>query len=88
GYEYGSFHFLEPSFLHNYTDSTEQTYIPLLLLFSSSLALVPPKIPIIKITKIINTKKGADTLPIISHFFIYHPNPSAPEQFFLLFDHD
>ncbi|MEV2828144.1 hypothetical protein ABNE52_19815, partial [Paenibacillus larvae] len=22
GYEYGSFHFLEPSFLHNYTDST------------------------------------------------------------------
>ncbi|MEV2481667.1 type III deoxyribonuclease, partial [Paenibacillus larvae] len=23
GYEYGSFHFLEPSFLHNYTDSTE-----------------------------------------------------------------
>ncbi|MEV2282484.1 hypothetical protein ABNF31_15885, partial [Paenibacillus larvae] len=24
GYEYGSFHFLEPSFLHNYTDSTLQ----------------------------------------------------------------
>ncbi|MEV2284326.1 hypothetical protein ABNF16_04920, partial [Paenibacillus larvae] len=23
GYEYGSFHFLEPSFLHNYTDSTK-----------------------------------------------------------------
>ncbi|MEV3432373.1 DUF871 domain-containing protein, partial [Paenibacillus larvae] len=25
GYEYGSFHFLEPSFLHNYTDSTLYT---------------------------------------------------------------
>ncbi|MFU2103923.1 hypothetical protein, partial [Paenibacillus larvae] len=25
GYEYGSFHFLEPSFLHNYTDSTKHT---------------------------------------------------------------
>ncbi|MEV2969132.1 DUF1878 domain-containing protein, partial [Paenibacillus larvae] len=25
GYEYGSFHFLEPSFLHNYTDSTTPT---------------------------------------------------------------
>ncbi|MEV3122657.1 hypothetical protein ABNC11_14695, partial [Paenibacillus larvae] len=24
GYEYGSFHFLEPSFLHNYTDSTSK----------------------------------------------------------------
>ncbi|MEV2359371.1 ImmA/IrrE family metallo-endopeptidase [Paenibacillus larvae] len=37
----------------------EQTYIPLLPLFSSSLALLPPKTPIIKITNIINTKKGA-----------------------------
>ncbi|MEV2397293.1 hypothetical protein ABND43_08095, partial [Paenibacillus larvae] len=27
GYEYGSFHFLEPSFLHNYTDSTKITEI-------------------------------------------------------------
>ncbi|MEV2657998.1 hypothetical protein ABND55_15035, partial [Paenibacillus larvae] len=26
GYEYGSFHFLEPSFLHNYTDSTPVMY--------------------------------------------------------------
>ncbi|MEV2282946.1 hypothetical protein ABNC90_19400, partial [Paenibacillus larvae] len=25
GYEYGSFHFLEPSFLHNYTDSTSES---------------------------------------------------------------
>ncbi|MEV2666383.1 hypothetical protein ABNE94_15785, partial [Paenibacillus larvae] len=27
GYEYGSFHFLEPSFLHNYTDSTYISFI-------------------------------------------------------------
>ncbi|MEV2911090.1 ferrous iron transport protein B, partial [Paenibacillus larvae] len=27
GYEYGSFHFLEPSFLHNYTDSTYETRV-------------------------------------------------------------
>ncbi|MEV2667330.1 hypothetical protein ABNE94_21055, partial [Paenibacillus larvae] len=29
GYEYGSFHFLEPSFLHNYTDSTQTRKIEL-----------------------------------------------------------
>ncbi|MEV2407180.1 ABC transporter permease, partial [Paenibacillus larvae] len=28
GYEYGSFHFLEPSFLHNYTDSTRSKGVP------------------------------------------------------------
>ncbi|MDE5128416.1 ETX/MTX2 family pore-forming toxin, partial [Paenibacillus larvae] len=28
GYEYGSFHFLEPSFLHNYTDSTVEQETP------------------------------------------------------------
>ncbi|MFU2103651.1 hypothetical protein, partial [Paenibacillus larvae] len=31
GYEYGSFHFLEPSFLHNYTDSTLNDYISFIL---------------------------------------------------------
>ncbi|MFU2104041.1 hypothetical protein, partial [Paenibacillus larvae] len=31
GYEYGSFHFLEPSFLHNYTDSTNELALYILI---------------------------------------------------------
>ncbi|MEV2406482.1 hypothetical protein ABNF38_13120, partial [Paenibacillus larvae] len=42
GYEYGSFHFLEPSFLHNYTDSTKYSAVVSIMFgtFTISLSLI------------------------------------------------
>ncbi|MEV2910182.1 hypothetical protein ABNF65_16500, partial [Paenibacillus larvae] len=48
GYEYGSFHFLEPSFLHNYTDSTTKMdkIVTLKVIPNEVLAIITRTIPI------------------------------------------